>query len=90
MISALFIYSLWCFSVFYLINHADLFAAQRDILLPALPEWARYAVTCSYCSTFWTTLALWLYDIAPGAFVLAAPPIVMFANCGFLRLRGNE
>ncbi len=87
--SALIIYALWCWSVFFLVNHSELFAIQRAYVLARLPFVANYVLQCAFCATFWATLALWWFSSLPGYFVLAAPPLVTFLNCTFLRLRGD-
>lgn len=89
MLVTLLIYSLWCFSAFFLINHSELFAMERAWLFARLPFAVRYILECAFCFTAWLSLILWWFNYAPGYLVFASAPLVMLTNCTFLKLRGQ-
>lgn len=90
MIAALLIYCLQLWFAFYIVNHSPILEEQREIWFPRLGYAVCYSISCAFCFTFWSTLALQF--IFPGleAFVLAAPPIVLFINLIFERLKNDN
>jgi hypothetical protein len=85
MISFLF-YCLYMFFAFYIGNHSPLTEELRQEWLPRFPHWMAYSYSCAFCFTFWVGLALNFF----GPFnpiVFAAPPVVLFINLAFERLK---
>lgn len=86
MLEALILYSLFCFAVFYLLNHSDLVKAPREWVYQRLPGWLAYSLSCAFCLTFWVSLGLAIWSGLPAGIVLTAPPLVLLINLAYVRL----
>ena len=89
MTEALLFYCLAIWFVFYVVNHSDLLAKPRSWIMPKLPWWLEYSVSCAICSTFWTSIVMFFVGVIPLIFVFVAPPVVLGMNLAFLRLKPN-
>ncbi len=80
---------LYCLGVyfwFYLFNCSDIAAPARAKILASVHESISYALQCSYCATFWITVAACCATLVPISYVFAAPVVNLFLFKSFERL----
>lgn len=82
----LLLYCLAVYFVFYLLNHAVMTEWLRKAIGPLAPRLLREMVSCGFCFTWWSTLALSLL-VGFNYFLLCAPPVVLFMDGIYRKLR---
>lgn len=83
---------IYCFSLFftyYLFNYAEITRAPASWIKGLLGAKLSYPIACSFCSAFWSTLALYILGWVPGFWVLVAPVIHLFIDLVYQKLSGN-
>lgn len=82
--------SLTLFFVFYMLNYSDILASLRAAVIPVLPKWISYPLSCALCFTFWTMGALCFFWLGFVPALFAAPPAVLFLDLVYQRLKGDK
>ncbi len=70
-------YCLCVFFGYHMLNHSDILSGVRTWLYAHIHADVKYALSCAFCLTFWTTLASIYWH--PWYYLLAAPVINLFA-----------
>lgn len=76
--------AIWFF--FYLINHSLIFQKLRLAAMPALPDWLRGMLECSFCCSFWFTCAICIFFTGFSLWIFSAPPCCLMFDLVFRRL----
>ncbi len=90
MISFFILYCLWMFFAFYVVNHSPLTEEIREYWSKRLPYWMVYSLECAFCFTFWMGILICIIFDFPLCFAFAAPPVTLFMNLIFKRLKNDK
>ena len=88
----IFTYSLCIYFLFYLQHHSTLLFPYNEAFKLSCPPKLNYMLSCSFCFTFWATLAiLILTEVSiPVYYLLAAPVINLFLNSIYINLNSEN
>lgn len=75
--------------LFYLMNHAAMFDRLRAAVMPALPRWIAYSVSCAFCTAFWVLAAFSLFT-GWTPLLLVCPPTTLMWDLAYRRLKGTN
>lgn len=89
MIDQILCISLALWFAFYIVNHAELTKPLRDAMVPIMPGWLAYAISCALCFSFWTLTVLSLF-VGFSPLLLTCPPTTLFINLLYLRLKPSD
>ncbi len=83
-------YSLFLFYIHYLFNHSELLRKPREAVLPVLPKWLSYMLSCGFCMSTYISIICWYFFLLSYIYIFAAPVCVLFLNCLFEKLTEND
>lgn len=83
----IFIYSVSVWFFIYIYKYSDIAKLFRQYLEYKLSSTVSYALTCSFCFTFWFSLFLFIINIYPIYYVLICPVINLFLDLIYNKLK---